>query len=188
MKAMLTAAALVGATACAHSASTSNDGAAASSAAAATPVAAVQLVALGGSTVSGTLTLTQLAEGGVKIEGTVHGLGAGGEHGFHVHEKGDCSAADGSSAGGHFNPTKQTHGDVDTTASHVGDLGNIKADANGDAQVSVIKKDASLSEGEASFGGRAIVVHKLRDDLKSQPAGASGDRIACGVIKLAGHE
>jgi Cu-Zn family superoxide dismutase len=149
----------------------------------ATKTVQVTLAALGKSGVGGTITFTELPEGGVRAEGKITGLTAG-THGFHVHEHGDCSAPDGASAGPHFNPTAAPHGDVEAAQSHVGDLGNITADASGTATVSVTKKAATLADGAAtSLVGRAVIVHKKGDDLKSQPAGDAGDRIACGVIK-----
>ncbi len=145
--------------------------------------ASAQLLPLGSSGVSGTLILTEVLDGGVKIEGQVHGLKPEGLHGFHVHAVGDCSASDGSSAGGHFNPDGQPHGDP-AGRSHLGDLGNIQADHTGMAQVFVMKKAASLDCGASSLVGRALIVHKSVDDMRSQPAGNSGDRVACAVIKL----
>ncbi|HET6345810.1 MAG TPA: superoxide dismutase family protein, partial [Myxococcota bacterium] len=141
------------------------------------------VVALGNSGVAGSVTFTELPDGGVHAEGKLTGLTPG-VHGFHVHEGGSCSAPDGSSAGPHFNPTAAPHGDVEAAQSHVGDLGNITADASGSATVSVTKKSATLAEGAAtSFLNRAVIVHKKGDDLKSQPAGDAGDRIGCGIIK-----
>ena len=139
------------------------------------------------SKVTGELTLTELPDGGVKVEGELKGFEPGSVHGFHVHEKGDCSAPDGSSAGPHFNPAGHEHGDTTSPFSHSGDLGNVTADAKGMAKVLVTKKEASIAVGNYySYLGRSIVVHKSADDLKSQPAGASGDKIACGVIKPKG--
>src|SRR5439155_9765974 len=87
----------------------------------------------GGSKVSGTVTFTEVADG-VQVHAEIAGL-APGNHGFHVHEFGDCTAADGSSAGGHFNPTNQPHAGPDADARHVGDMGNIEADASGAAKL-----------------------------------------------------
>ena len=132
--------------------------------------------------VKGSLVLEELAEGGVSIKGAITGLKPG-RHGFHVHEHGNCHSADGASAGDHFNPTKAPHGATEATHSHVGDLGNIVADASGRAVIDLIKKPATLKAGPSSFLGRSFIVHAGADDLKSQPAGASGGRIGCGVIK-----
>ncbi len=145
--------------------------------------AGAELKPLGQSTVSGSLRLSTTARG-VRIEGEVRGLSKGTVHGFHVHETGDCSAPDGASAGPHFNPKGHGHGGPGDDATHLGDLGNITADANGVASVSVEKAGAILAPGETSYVGRAIIVHRDPDDLKSQPAGAAGARIACGVVRL----
>jgi len=106
-----------------------------------------------------------------------------GKHGFHIHEKGDCSAADASSAGGHFNPTHQHHGGPMTAEHHTGDLGNIEADASGKAHLDW--KGKMQMSGADSIIGKSVVVHEKEDDLKSDPAGNSGARIACGVIEAA---
>ncbi|HET9417704.1 MAG TPA: superoxide dismutase family protein [Chthoniobacterales bacterium] len=106
-----------------------------------------------------------------------------GKHGFHIHEKGDCSAADASSAGGHFNPTHQHHGGPAGTERHAGDLGNIEADASGKAHLDWTGK-LSFS-GSDSIIGKSVVVHEKEDDLKTDPAGNSGARVACGEIHAA---
>ncbi len=136
-----------------------------------------------GSTVSGEATFTEKKDGveiSIKIKGATAGL-----HGIHLHEKGDCSAADAASAGGHFNPDKSTHGAPDGAPHHGGDLGNITIRANGSGELKLTVKGLTVSEGEHSVVGRAFVVHAGADDLKSQPAGNSGSRVACGVIKAA---
>lgn len=149
------------------------------------PLARAQasIMPLGGSKVSGTLMFSALQDGaGVRVQGALAGLTPG-SHGIHVHQVGDCSAADGSSAGGHFDPTAAQHGAIDDTHSHVGDLGNLVADKEGRASFDVIKKSATLADGAATdLVGHSIIVHAGEDDLHSQPAGASGDRIACGKI------
>jgi Cu-Zn family superoxide dismutase len=119
----------------------------------------------------------------VEITGEVAGLTPG-EHGFHVHEFGDASAPDASSAGDHFNPAKMPHGSPADEKRHVGDLGNIKADQTGRAVVNITDKVIRLS-GPHSIIGRSVVVHGGADDLKSQPSGEAGDRAACGVIGIA---
>jgi len=129
---------------------------------------------------SGTVTFTEVADG-VQVHAEITGLTPG-NHGFHVHEFGDCTAEDGSSAGGHFNPTNQPHGGPDADARHVGDMGNIEADASGTAKLDYLDHSMSLSNDDRSIIGRSVVVHAKADDLKSQPAGDSGARIACGVI------
>lgn len=141
-----------------------------------------KLEALGDSGVSGTLNFTA-AEGGVLVEGEIAGLEPNSKHGFHIHEKGDCSSPDGKSAGGHFNPESAEHGGLDTAPSHTGDLGNIEADASGVAKVSKLKSGATLTDGDTAVLGRGVIVHAKYDDLTSQPTGAAGARIACGVIR-----
>jgi superoxide dismutase, Cu-Zn family len=120
----------------------------------------------------------------VRVTGTITGLRPDSEHAFHIHEKGDCSAPDASSAGGHFNPTSQPHGNPDSQAHHVGDIHNIKADAQGNAQVNAEIEGVTVSgSGPSDIIGKAVVVHAKADDYKSQPSGNSGGRIACGVIE-----
>ena len=125
----------------------------------------------------------KVEDGGVRVTAHLKGLKPG-EHGFHVHEKGDCSAPDGSSAGGHFNPDNQPHGAPDSPKRHVGDLGNIRADEDGFAIYDQFDALIQL-EGPHSVVGRSVIVHADRDDYVSQPAGNAGARIGCGVIKLA---
>jgi len=133
-----------------------------------------------GNKVSGTVTLTEVADG-VQIHAEVTGL-APGNHGFHVHEFGDCSAADASSAGAHFNPTNKPHAGPDAPERHLGDMGNVESDASGKATLEYLDHQISLTNDQQSAIGRSVVVHAKADDLKSQPAGDSGARIACGVI------
>ena len=133
-----------------------------------------------GNKVSGTVTFTEVADG-VQIHADITGLTAG-NHGFHVHEFGDCSAADASSAGTHFNPAKKPHAGPDATERHVGDMGNVEADASGKATLEYVDHQISLTNDQDSVIGRSVVVHAKADDLKTQPSGDSGARIACGVI------
>jgi Cu-Zn family superoxide dismutase len=133
-----------------------------------------------GNKVTGTVTFAVVSDG-VKVVADIDGLTPG-KHGFHVHEFGDCSAPDGSSAGGHFNPTKKDHGAPDTADSDVGDLGNITADANGHAHFERIDKVIAL-KGENNVIGRSMIVHEKADDF-SQPVGNAGGRLACGVIEV----
>jgi Cu-Zn family superoxide dismutase len=134
-----------------------------------------------GSRVTGTVTFTKMGNE-VQVVADIQNLTPG-KHGFHLHEKGDCSAADASSAGGHFNPTHQHHGGPNTTERHVGDLGNLEADASGKAHLDW-KGKMNLS-GADSIIGKSVVVHEKEDDLKTDPAGNSGARFACGVIEAA---
>ena len=135
-----------------------------------------------GNDVHGTVTFTQTAEG-VKVVADLEGL-SDGKHGIHIHEFGDCSSTDGTSAGGHYNPSAKTHGGPMDMSRHMGDMGNIVADASGKAHLEYVDKVIKLN-GPASIIGRSVVVHKGEDDLKSQPAGNSGPRVACGVIGVA---
>lgn len=133
------------------------------------------------STVAGTLHFEEVGDG-VKITGEIKNLTPG-NHGFHIHEKGDCSSADAASAGGHFNPENAAHGAPDAAAHHAGDFGNLVADEHGVAKVDMLEKGRTL-QGANSLTGHAVVVHGGADDLTSQPAGNSGPRVACGVIPV----
>jgi superoxide dismutase, Cu-Zn family len=118
---------------------------------------------------------------GIRVTAVVNGLTPG-VHGFHIHEKGDCSAPDGESAGGHFNPLGNPHGGPTDAKRHAGDLGNM--DANFRGNVYEEKVDTVISfDGPDSIIGRAIIVHAKPDDLKTQPTGGAGARVACGVIR-----
>jgi len=131
--------------------------------------------------VAGTVTFTKVGDD-VQVVADITGLKPG-KHGFHIHEKGDCSAADAASAGAHFNPTQHKHGGPMTTERHGGDLGNIEADASGKAHLDW-KGKMSLS-GADSIIGKSVVVHEKEDDLKTDPSGNSGARQACGAIEAA---
>ncbi len=136
------------------------------------------------SLVSGRLALVPEA-GGVHISGVIGGLPRGREAAFHVHEKGDCSAVDASSAGNHFNPTQQAHGRATSGAHHAGDMDNLQADAQGVVNVDVHLRGVTLGGGAANdIAGRALVVHAGADDYRSQPAGNAGARVACAVIRV----
>ncbi|MBL0420409.1 superoxide dismutase family protein [Ramlibacter sp. AW1] len=134
-----------------------------------------------GNQVSGVTRFTQTA-GGLRLSGEVRGLAPDSEHGFHVHERGDCSAPDAMSAGGHFNPGGAPHGGPTTPARHAGDLPNLRADAQGVARIDTLLPGLTVTAGPASVVGRALVVHRNPDDYRSQPSGDSGARVACAVI------
>jgi Cu-Zn family superoxide dismutase len=154
---------------------------------AAAPVtrAAAVVNPLSASGVSGQVTFAK-ADGGVKVSVKVAGLKPG-PHGFHIHEFGDCSAADGTSAGGHFNPTGDPHAGPKEDKRHEGDMGNIEADKDGAATLEYV--DAKLSlEGPGSILGRGVIVHAAADDFKTQPTGNAGGRLGCGVIGAAKGE
>ena len=135
--------------------------------------------------VEGTLTFAKAAAG-LKVTGRITGLPPG-THGFHIHEFGDCTAADFSSAGGHYNPTGHQHAGPTEARRHMGDMGNIEAGADGTASVDYT--DARLRlEGAHGILGRGVIVHANPDDLKTQPTGNAGGRVACGVIGVAKAE
>ena len=144
--------------------------------------ATAELKAASDSEAGGTLAFAQ-DDGFLHITGEINGLSPG-VHGLHVHEIGDCSAPDASSAGDHYAPRGSQHGAPTQTDElhHAGDLGNIVADGGGRATVDAIDDGLTLS-GPETIVGRAIVVHADPDDLVSQPSGNSGDRVACGVVE-----
>jgi len=139
----------------------------------------VMLESKSGSKVSGTIIFSKAGDD-VEATGDISGLTPG-KHGLHIHEKGDCSAADAASAGGHFNPSKKHHGGPSGAERHGGDLGNIEADASGKAHVQW--KGKLSFTGADSIIGKSVVVHEKEDDFKTDPAGNSGARQACGVIE-----
>jgi len=133
-----------------------------------------------GSTVTGKADFVEKS-GGVEISVEISGATPG-MHGVHLHQNADCSAADASSAGGHFNPDNAQHGAPDAASHHGGDLGNITIGANGKGKLKIFVKGLTVAAGDHSVVGRSVVVHADPDDLKSQPAGNSGKRVACGAI------
>ena len=135
-----------------------------------------------GSDARGVVTFARVTDG-IRVRGEVVGLSPG-KHGFHVHEYGDLRAPDGTSAGGHFNPTDRRHNARTASDRHVGDLGNIEADAEGRAAFDFVDHVLSF-EGPACILGRGLVVHEGADDLESQPSGDAGARLAIGVIGVA---
>ena len=144
------------------------------------PVARAELQARSGSQVSGSVTFTPKGDAAVVVA-RVSGLTPG-EHGFHVHEAGDCSAPDATSAKGHFNPGGMMHGYHHHVEHHAGDLPNLVANASGVAEYRQEVQGLRLDAGPNSILGRSVVVHADADDYRSQPAGNSGRRVACGVI------
>ena len=155
---------------------------AAAAVASAQPTRAVATLApTAGNTANGTVTFEQQGQT-MLVTAKVSGLTPG-PHGFHVHEKGDCSAPDATSAGGHFNPSGQAHGDPKSAVHHAGDMPMLVADAAGNASLVFEYGPATLGRGANDILGKAVVVHADADDFKTQPAGNSGARVACGVIK-----
>lgn len=134
---------------------------------------------IGDSKVQGTVTFEQIDDA-VRVEAAVNGLEPNSEHGFHVHENGSCdNNAD--AAGGHFAPQSHPHGPPGS-GSHAGDLPMLKADATGKAALNFRASGLTLAHGANSAVGKAVIVHKGKDDFSSQPSGNSGPRIGCGVV------
>lgn len=144
------------------------------------PSARAMLEPTRGSSTKGMVMFHAQADG-VFMHARISGLTPNQAHGFHIHEKGDCSSGDGMSTGGHFNPTGQPHGPRDA-AHHAGDLPALQADANGQADLRVALKGLSIGTGATDIVGRGLIVHAQPDDYKTQPTGNSGARIACAVI------
>ncbi len=130
----------------------------------------------------GIVRFSQQADG-VLVNVHISGLTPG-KHGFHIHEFGDASSSDGTSAGGHFNPDGHDHGAPCGSMRHAGDLGNVEANQEGVAKMELLVKELKLN-GSHSIIGRSIIVHVHEDDLSSQPTGNAGARVACGVIGIA---
>ncbi len=145
--------------------------------------ATVALLPAQGHQAVGRLVLSQ-EETGARIRGEITGLEPNGEHGFHVHQTGDCSAPDAGSAGEHLNPGSQPHGNPSTGAHHAGDMLNLRANGEGTAAIDVVLASLTVGGGAPTdVIGKAVIVHAAADDYSSQPAGNSGARIACGVIE-----
>lgn len=145
------------------------------------PRAVAQLAPTTGNAVSGNVTFARQGST-VLVSGEVRGLAPNREHGFHIHDKGDCSSGDGMSTGGHFNPTATAHGAHDHSQHHAGDLASLKADGNGVARFSYTSNSITVGEGATDVTGRGLIVHRDPDDFKTQPTGNSGPRLACAVI------
>lgn len=158
-------------------------GCAASRGADASAQASATLSPTAGNTAAGTVHFEQRG-GRTLVNARFTGLKPGAEHGFHVHEKGDCSSPDAASAGGHFNPGGKPHGHHAGAERHAGDMPNLRADAQGAATLSWESDQLSVAAGPGSVVERSIVVHRDADDYRSQPAGNSGPRVACGVIRV----
>lgn len=148
------------------------------------PKAEAVIEARSGSSVHGTAEF-KLDDGGVEMKLRVTGLTPNGTHAIHLHEKGDCSAPDASSAGGHWNPTSSPHGKWgDDGKFHHGDIGNLVANAKGEAEIEVETKLWTIGgDPGTDVRGKAIVIHEKVDDFTTQPTGAAGGRIGCGVIR-----
>ncbi len=145
------------------------------------PTAVASLEPTKGNTAKGTVTFTQAGDV-VRVNANLSGLKPDAEHGFHVHEKGDCGSGDGMSTGGHFNPGGHSHGSQGME-HHAGDMPSLKADGYGNANASFELKGVAVGSGPADLVGRGLIVHRDPDDLKTQPTGNAGPRIACAVIR-----
>ncbi|HEV8131599.1 MAG TPA: superoxide dismutase family protein [Acidobacteriota bacterium] len=145
------------------------------------PSAGAELKPTRGNNVTGTVTFHEMGDQ-VHVVADISGLKPG-KHGFHIHEKGDCSAPDATSAGAHFNPDSQPHGAPTAAAHHAGDFGNIEANASGNAHLETTVNFITVSDGPKSVVGRSVIVHAAPDDLTTQPTGNAGARLACGVIE-----
>lgn len=144
-------------------------------------IAEARLSPTDGSEVEGLVTFIQ-ETGGIRVIADVRNLSVNSRHGFHIHENGDCSAPDASSAGGRFNPTGETHASPMVDKRHVGDLGNLETTDSGGAMY--VRVDEYLRfDGESSIIGKSVIVHAGVDDFVSQPSGNAGPRLACGVIE-----
>ncbi len=135
-----------------------------------------------GNEITGTVSFTKAVPTGVDVKIDISGVTPG-EHGFHIHQFGDCSALDGTSAGGHFSVGDHQHSHREAASRHVGDLGNLLADKDGNIKVTFNDPQIELN-GEKSIVGRGLILHADADDFKTQPTGNSGARIACGVIGI----
>jgi len=148
------------------------------------PRAVAELRPTMGNTASGMATFTQVGDK-VRVHAMVSGLKPGMDHGFHVHEVGDCGSGDGMSTKGHFNPYGKPHAHFSTPERHAGDLPALKADASGRAELTVELDVMTVVAGPSSVVGRGLIVHAQPDDYRTQPTGNAGARLACAVIRRA---
>ncbi|MEX2566845.1 MAG: superoxide dismutase family protein [Cyclobacteriaceae bacterium] len=136
-----------------------------------------------GSNATGTATFSQLENGKVRFVLEVENLTAG-KHAIHLHENGDCSAADATSAGGHWNPTENEHGKRGENGYHAGDIDNMTVGEDGMGNLEMEIEGWSIGDGQDSdILNKAVIIHAEADDFTSQPSGAAGARVACGVIE-----
>ena len=145
------------------------------------PSASATLSPTSGSTASGTVKLTQLADGSVRVTVDLMGVPPG-VHGFHIHDKGDCGD-NGNAAGGHFNPAATAHGAPAVDPHHAGDFGNVTADSDGRVHSEFTTRSITVEAGPSSAVGHAVILHANPDDLVTQPTGNAGARIACGIVR-----
>ena len=145
------------------------------------PSAVAELQPTKGNSAIGTVRFTQSGDK-VRVAGDVRGLKPGQEHGFHIHEAGDCSSGDGMSAKGHFNPQGKPHAHPSTSERHAGDMPALKADDYGNARVDTTLDIVTVAPGPTSIVGRGLIVHASPDDYRTQPTGNAGARLACAII------
>ena len=146
------------------------------------PTAKATLEPSKGSSVKGSATFAQKGDK-MQVTANVSGLNPGQEHGFHIHEKGDCSSGDGMSAGGHFNPQGKPHAHPSMPDRHAGDMLALKADDYGNASATATLDIITVADGPTGIVGRGVIVHAQPDDYKTQPTGNAGARLSCGVIQ-----
>jgi Cu-Zn family superoxide dismutase len=144
--------------------------------------ARANLEARSGSNVAGYVDFAEMGNK-TRVSVKVSGLKPNSQHGFHVHEKGDCSSADALTAGGHFNPDGNPHAHAGAAKRHAGDLVNLVADSKGESTASFEVDTIRVDDGKYGILNRAVIVHANPDDYVSQPVGNAGGRIACGLIK-----
>lgn len=145
------------------------------------PAATTTLAPTQGNSAKGTVNFAQKGDK-VVVVAQVSGL-APGSHGFHIHEKGDCSSPDAMSAGGHFNPTGKPHAHPSTPERHAGDMPMLVADSSGNASITTELDVITIGGGATDIIGKAVIVHTDPDDFKTQPTGNAGARVACGIIR-----
>ena len=153
----------------------------------AAPLAAVAILkARADSEASGTITFTE-TDDGVEVIADIARISPG-LHGIHLHAIGDCSAEDFTSTGGHFNPTDAPHGGPMDSVRHAGDFGNIEIGEDGTGRLKLVTDMLTVADGPNTVVGRAVILHEGEDDLVSQPTGAAGSRLGCGIVRLVGEE
>lgn len=135
-----------------------------------------------GSNVRGWAAFKDRSTGGVRIDVHIENAPPG-VHGLHVHERGDCSAPDASSAGGHFNPGGMSHAAPSESRRHAGDLGNITIEANGTGHLELVSDLLTVRSGPNAVVGKAVIFHEKADDMRTQPTGDAGGRLGCGVVQ-----
>lgn len=143
--------------------------------------AAAMIAPTAGNAVKGSVVFYEMKDGTVRVVADLEGLSPGQKHAMHIHEKGDCSAPDGTSAGGHYNPEQHEHGLPPGQPRHAGDLGNVTADADGKAHYELTVSNISIRGAKNPIDGLAVIVHAKVDD-GGQPTGNAGGRLGCGVI------